>query len=48
MEEIKYDKDILRFQILYLEKLELMAEEERQTLIQTIRMLNRPIFVTSK
>ena len=30
---------------LYLEKLELMTEEERKTLIKTIQLINNPIFV---
>ena len=30
---------------LFLEKLELMTEEERKTLIKTIQLLNNPMFV---
>lgn len=32
---------------LFLEKLELMTDEERKTIIKTIQILNHPVFTTS-
>jgi len=45
MEKLEYNGiEIVR---LYLEKLELLTEEERRILIKTIDLLNHPVFISN-
>jgi hypothetical protein len=40
--------DELKIPILFLEKLELLTDEERKVLTQTIHLLNNPMFVVNE
>lgn len=44
MEKISYDG--IKILELYLEKLELLSEEERRVFVKTIDILNHPILIT--
>ena len=45
MREIKHDKEV-EIVYLFLNKLELLNDKERSTIIATIDWLNNPIFIT--
>ena len=44
MKKIKEDKKEIEIVHMYLEKLELLSNEERSILIKTIHILNSPLF----
>jgi len=45
MEQVPKNEDSLKIVRLYLEKIEILNERERATLIKTIEILNNPLFV---
>ncbi len=46
MEKIELNDAHTEIVLLYLKKLDIMTNEEREVILETIKLINKPIFIT--